>query len=171
MLAGLGLGLALGAAIFFSGPRSGDRAERSLPPSVGSTVANFQLRGLNGETVQLADLRGKPVVINFWATWCPPCIEEMPLLEATAQRYSDRLVVVGVDYAEDAQTVQAFVDTFGITFPIALDSDGAASAQYYVRSYPTTFFVDAEGVLRAQHLGALSNELMNTYLGTVGITQ
>lgn len=171
MLAGLGLGIAMGAVVFFGGTRAGSRAERSLPPSVGSPAADFQLRQLSGETIRLSDLRGKPVVVNFWATWCPPCREEMPLLEATAQRYGDRLVVVGVDYAEDAQTVQAFVDALGITFPIALDSDGDTAARYYVRSYPATFFIDSGGVLRAQHMGALTGDLMDIYLATVGITQ
>jgi thiol-disulfide isomerase/thioredoxin len=172
LLAGLGLGLLLGLLVFYGGPTAGKPAagvERRLPPTVGSALADFSLTQLNGERIALSDLRGRPVVINFWATWCPPCREEMPLLEQTAQTYADQLVVIGIDYGEDAQTVAAYVQEIGIHFPIALDEDGQVSERYYVRSFPTTFFVDAEGVLRAQHLGALTDKLMVTYLQTVGV--
>ena len=170
LIAGLGLGLSLGLLVFYGGPSLGGQATaRQLPPTVGSEVADFSLKQLDGTTLTLADLRGRPVLINFWATWCPPCREEMPLLERTAQTYGGRLVVVGVDYGEDAQTVAAFVQSLGIHFPIALDSNGEVAGRYFVRSYPASFFVDADGILRAQHLGALTADLMVTYLETVGI--
>jgi cytochrome c biogenesis protein CcmG, thiol:disulfide interchange protein DsbE len=174
MLAGLGVGLALGLLIFFGGPVAGLRGEnraQRLPPTVGSPVEDFRLEQLDGSTLRLSDLRGKAVLVNFWATWCPPCREEMPLLEQTALGYADRLVVIGIDYGEDRQTVSSFVQEVGISFPIVLDLDGDVASRYFVRSYPASFFIDADGILRAQHLGALTENLLLTYLETVGIKQ
>ena len=170
LLAGLLLGVALGALVLLSGPGQPGSRERRLPPTVGAAAPDFSLPLLGGEGEQkLSDLKGKPVVINFWATWCPPCKEEMPLLQRYASQYGDQMVLLGVDYAEEAPVVQKFVDEMGITFPILLDADGSVSTLYYVRNYPTTYFVDAEGVVRAQHLGLLTEDLLKKYLKTIGL--
>ena len=169
LLAGLLLGVALGALVLLTGPGQPGTRERRLPPSVGSVAPDFSLKKLGGGNQKLSDLKGKPVVINFWATWCPPCKEEMPLLQRYASQYGEQMVLLGVDYAEQEPVVQEFVDTMGITFPILLDGDGSVSNLYFVRNYPTTFFVDAEGVVRAQHLGLLTEEMLQKYLKTIGL--
>lgn len=175
LLGGLLFGIGLGAVVLFSGPSaSAGPKERRLPPTVGSAARDFSLplldeRDGDGAVITLNALKGQPVVINFWATWCPPCKEEMPLLERYATEYKGQMTVLGVDYAEDEALVRAFVEEQRITFPILLDHDGVVSDLYYVRNYPTTFFVDAEGVLRAQHLGMLTEERMVKYLETIGI--
>lgn len=173
LLAGLALGVVLGLFIYYGGPGAVlDRSEgQSVPPAIGSPVEDFRLETIDGKEVVLSELSGRPVLINFWATWCPPCRDEMPLLEQTAQRYSDQLVVVGVDYAEDRQTVDRFVQEMKIQFPIVLDEDGAVADRYFVRSFPVSFFVDADGILRAQHVGGLNEILVDTYLGTIGLKQ
>ncbi|MBI4926182.1 MAG: TlpA family protein disulfide reductase [Anaerolineae bacterium] len=167
---GLCVGLIIGGIVLFSFPNS-QSPTRNTPPTTGSPAANFQLEDLQQNKVSLEDFKGQPVVLNFWATWCPPCREEMPLLQATSQRLSGEAHFIGVDYYEDRATVAEFVAQNGITFPILLDFNGKVSDLYYVQSYPMTFFIDSEGVLRAMHIGQLDESLMTKYLKTVGLTQ
>ena len=105
----------------------------------------FSLRLLGGGTVTSDDLRGEPVVLNFWASWCVPCREEMPLFEEMARRYEDRGVhIIGVTYQDSVQGAQGFVDEIGVTYPIALDTDGSLANELGVRGLPQTFFIDRD---------------------------
>lgn len=133
-------------------------AQQMAPaPAVGHPAPDFDVTLVGGDSFSLAEARGTPVVINFWATWCSPCIREMPVLERTAQRYADNLIVLGVDQGEDAATIQKFLTKHGITFPIALDEEQAVGADLYnVNGLPTTFFVDAEGVVRRVWMGEMN---------------
>lgn len=170
LLFGLVISLSIAAIIVQQIPQTAESAPRSLPPTVGAAVASFDLPLLGSSThVNLSKYRGKAVLLNFWATWCPPCEAEMPLLEQTAQAYPDQLIVLGVNNQEDDQTVNAFIAQHGITFPIALDTSGMVADQYFARNFPTTYFVDDQGILRAQHLGALTPETLIRYLKTIGI--
>lgn len=169
LLAGLLIGGILGALVLLGGPPGNASGSRRLPPTVGSPVKDFQLDALDGDAVQLSDLQGKPVVINFWATWCAPCEEEMPLLNQYAEKYADRMVVLGVNFGETKEQIERFLVETPVTFPILLDSTNTVTDSYYVRSFPMTFFVDAEGVLRAQHLGMLTETSLARYLKTIGI--
>lgn len=151
---------------------AGDRpaaANRQLPPTVGTTLPDFELIGIDDTVHLLSDYQGKKVIINFWATWCPPCVEEMPLLQAYAQKYTGELVVLGVNSMETLDNVRPFIEEMGITFPILLDEAGLVSDRYFVKDYPYTFFVDESGVLRAQHIGLLSEERLVRYLRTIGL--
>ncbi|HZW02714.1 MAG TPA: TlpA disulfide reductase family protein [Anaerolineaceae bacterium] len=165
LLIGGGIGLLV---LLLSNP--GLTRDRDMP-AVGATISDFTLVDLAGETVQLSDYRGQVVVLNFWATWCPPCIEEMPLLEQYYQDNKDRLVVLAINYEEGRSLVEPFTADLSITFPVLLDEGGDVIRQYYVRSFPTTYFVDAEGVLRAQHIGQLSPTLIDRYLTKAGLAQ
>lgn len=168
---GLILAVLLGLVVLLSalrGARPGG-SERKLPPTVGAAVPDFELTRLEGLPVQLSRLKGTPVVINFWATWCPPCKEEMPLLERYGKKYAGKLAILGVDSEEEASLVEPFVNGIGITFPVLLDRSGRVSDLYFVKDFPYTFFVDQGGVLRAQHLGLLSEDLLVQYLKTIGI--
>jgi len=115
--------------------------------------------------VSLSDLRGKVVVLNFWATWCPPCRREVPNLQAVHNEYGPRgVVVLAVDVQESLDTVGKFAMDNGITFNVWLDEDGWASTVYGVRSLPTTFFIDRQGVIRSIHFGAMSREQISAQL-------
>jgi peroxiredoxin len=129
-------------------------------PAVGRPAPDFTLTTLDGQPFRLSDLRGTPVVINFWATWCGPCRNEMPSLQAAATRFDGEIVVVGVDQGEDAATVQAFVDELGVRFPIALDTEMAVGARYNVKGLPITYFVDAEGMIRHLWVGEMNSVIL-----------
>jgi len=134
-------------------------------PNPDNLAPDFSLSLLNGGTVALKELRGKPVVINFWATWCPPCRRELPALQAAFESYQGRIGFIAVDVKEDQAKVAAFVKELGLTFPVALDTDGAVSGvAYEVRGIPTTIFVDANGVVVARHVGPLDGPTIDGYL-------
>ena len=140
-------------------------------PAVGTTISDFELQSLNGETVRLSDYLGQTVIVNFWATWCKPCEEEMPLLEQYYQENSGDLVILAVNYNESRAYVEPFVTDLSLTFPVLLDLDGGVVRQYYVRSFPTTYFIDGRGVLRAQHIGLLTPKLIDQYLSKAGLAK
>jgi len=108
----------------------------------------------SGKPVSLASFRGKPVLVNFWATWCPSCREEMPALEQLYRRSGDRYSIVGVSLDEDAKAVPPFAKKYGLTFPLAL-ADRKVIAAYAVRDLPATYLIDAEGRIVRRWVGAL----------------
>lgn len=169
LISGLLIGGGIGLLVFLlTNPGFGQ--DRSLP-SVGTTISDFELTDLNGDPIRLSDYRGQTVILNFWATWCKPCEEEMPLLEQYYQEYSDDLVILAVNYNESRSFVEPFVNDLVLTFPVLLDEDGAVVRQFYVRSFPTTYFVDEKGVIRAQHIGPLTPTLIDRYLSKAGLAQ
>lgn len=133
-------------------------ADQHTPqPAIDHRAPDFTLTTLDGKAFDLSDAQGKPVVLNFWATWCGPCQRELPTLQAAAERYGDRVWIIGVDQGEEAATVQAYVDELGLTFPIPMDTDFAVSELYNVRGLPTTFFIDPQGVIRQMWLGEMNS--------------
>ena len=131
-------------------------------PQDGELAPDFALLSPEGERIALSDFRGKTVVLNFWATWCPPCRAEMPELQAAWEERGegDDLVVFSVDFDETAGEVNDFFEDFGLTFPVALDGGGSVAEHYGVRGLPATFFIDAGGVLRSKNLGPVFGELL-----------
>ena len=125
-------------------------------PQVGQPAPNFTLPALAGKPVTLDQLRGRPVVVNFWATWCEPCKQEMPALEAATKSHPG-LTVLGLDDAEPAEKVRSFVQEYGLTYPILLDGDSAVQQEYRIIGEPTSIFVDSSGIVRAIYLGALTD--------------
>jgi cytochrome c biogenesis protein CcmG, thiol:disulfide interchange protein DsbE len=139
-----------------NGLRAGD-----IPPELTITGPNGQpaaLTDLNGNPVQLADLRGKVVWINFWASWCPPCQSETPVLRDIADLYRDRgLVVVGISVQESSPAnVAAYAAKYQLGYTIAADSTGAVFRSYRLYALPTQFFVGPEGAIRAIGLGPMT---------------
>ena len=109
----------------------------------GAPAPNFTLPLLGGGTLSSADLKGSPVVINFWASWCGPCQDEAPNMQAIAQQYASRGVrVVGVDYEDVDVDAQAFVRQYGTTYPSLRDPQGSLATQFGIRGVPETFFID-----------------------------
>ncbi len=134
----------------------------SQRPDEGELAPDFGLLSPEGERIALSDFRGKTVVLNFWATWCPPCRAEMPELQAAwmERQESDDFVVLAVDFDETAVEVNDFFQDFELTFPVVLDGGGSVAEHYGVRGLPATFFIDAEGVLRSKNLGPVFGELL-----------
>lgn len=141
-------------------PASADRTFQA--PMTGFLAPDFTLASVDGDDIQLSSLRGRPVILNFWATWCSPCRAEMPELEEVWQRYqTDGLVLIGVDQGEDAATVEQFArGVVETTFPLALDTSQAVGRAYGVRALPTTVFIDAEGRIQAVRIGGPLNRAM-----------
>lgn len=136
--------LAWGLVRAESGPRGSGRAP------------DFTLTGFDGRTVTLSELRGQVVVVNFWASWCPPCREEAAYLERTWRAYEDRGVVfIGVDWVDTEKEALAYLDEFDITYINGPDIGTRIAQAYRIRGVPETFFVDKAGQLRGVYIGPL----------------
>jgi len=127
----------------------------------GETAVDFELETLDGEIIRLSDLRGEKVLLNFWATWCPPCREEMPEMQEFHDDYEDDIQVVAVNYSETDDKVIEYLDEFGYTFPSPMDRSGAVGDEYEVLSLPTTYFIGTDGkVQEPRHVGPMDYEFM-----------
>ncbi|HLY27187.1 MAG TPA: redoxin domain-containing protein [Aggregatilineales bacterium] len=135
---------------------------------VGSLAPDFTLQTPDGGSVSLASLRGKWVFLNFWATWCGPCREEMPVFQQTLDGrfgdYKSQLAILGVDRAEDAGTVKAFLHGLKVSVPVGLDSDGQVNNSYGVLQLPETFVIDPSGKVRYWQVGEMTEDLTRQYL-------
>lgn len=127
---------------------------------------DFTLMNLSGEEVSLSDYRGKIVLINFWATWCGFCDMEMPDLQRLDEE-NDDLVVLAVDVMEDKETVQQYIDEGGYSFEVVLDEKGDISKTYLVSGFPTSYFVDPDGILLGGVPGMMTYDQMNEILDSI----
>ena len=177
ILAGISIGAGLGVVILFgfSGAIPGLLTGSSTnpvdvpSPMVGAPAPEFELQTLTGSRLRLSDMKGKVVLLNFWATWCAPCQQEMPLLQSRASRYPTDLVLLGIDFNENPSVVQDFVTNLNITFPILLDPGSKVQDLYRVRGYPTTLILDGQGIIRVLQIGELSGTMLDNYLKKLGI--
>lgn len=120
---------------------------------IGSHAPDFTLTDLEGKKVSLSDYRGKVIVIDFWATWCPPCKDSIPFLESLYQRYKERgIVVIGVSFDEDVELVKRFKERYPMTYP-TLMGEGWIKNNYGLIGIPEMFIIGRDGVLRYHHLG------------------
>jgi thiol-disulfide isomerase/thioredoxin len=135
---------------------------------VGEPAPDFALPTPGGETVRLSELKGRPVLLNFWATWCPPCKIEMPDIEALYQKYrAQGLTVIAVNQKESPAVVQAYFDQMGLLFQPVIDSTGETFNIYRVVALPTSYFIDAQGIVRVHHRGMMTREQMEGYVSQV----
>jgi len=133
-------------------------AEVKGSPLVGTGAPDFTLQDLHGHPVNLRQLRGKVVIVDFWATWCTPCRAEMPLLGQLQTEFANQgLVVLGLDVGEDAPTVAAFAQQQSLSFALLLGAEPGVSATYFVEAYPTTFVIDRQGRIAFRDLGGESS--------------
>jgi peroxiredoxin len=150
------LGAAIGGAAYWnrSVPTVAPAAFPVARPAETIAAPEFELLDLTGRPVRLRDFRGRVVLLNFWATWCVPCREEMPALETLSRELGPRgLTVVGVNFKESREEVDAFVRQYELRFPMVLDADGRTSQLYQVFALPATFVVDRQGTLVGTILG------------------
>ncbi len=134
--------------------------------SEGSVAVDFQLPDLDGQKISLSDYRGNVVLINFWATWCPPCLAEIPEIEASYQaRHEEGFVVLGVSVEQAPDHIASFVEAAGMSYPVLLDEGGEVFRMYRVPGLPMSVFLDREGVIRARHVGQLTSAQLDGYLG------
>jgi peroxiredoxin len=134
---------------------------------VGSAAPEVDLVSLDGKRVTFAAYRGKPVWVNFFATWCPPCKEELPEIERRYQRFHARgLVVLGVDQQETPKLIRPFIAHFGLRYPVVID-DGQGAITYDLIALPTSVFIDRGGIVRFIQIGEMSPLLMDTALAKI----
>lgn len=129
----------------------------------GQRAPDFTLNDLNGSPIRLSNYLGKKVLINFWASWCPPCRAEMPHMQQFYEDYKDNTVILGVNMTateERSEDIRPFVEEFGLTFPIVLDKEGNLMGDYVVIAYPTTYVIDEQGIIRDVFRGAINYEIM-----------
>ena len=178
LLAGVLIGISVGGLVLFGlglGGFSfnlGGFQEKNLDasgPQLNSAPPDFDLISLTGNTIHLREVRGKVVIINFWATWCAPCRLEMPILQNIYEQYKPRLTVFAVNAGEPTHVVKEYKEELDLTINILLDPEREAEKLYHLRGYPTTFFMDGDGTLIAQHVGALTEGQLMDYLRQVGI--
>ncbi len=147
-----------------------DIAALEIAPSQGALAPDFSLFNLEGEQITLSELRGRPVMINLWATWCAPCRIEMPHIQDRFERYAgEGFLVLAVDFDEPAGIVADFRDELGLTFDILLDPGAEVQELYRNRKYPSTFFVDENGVIQVQHIGLMTEGQLDENLAAIGL--
>lgn len=136
---------------------------QTAAPQAGFIAPDFSLESLDGETYTLSELRGQAVLVNLWATWCPPCRAEMPAIEKIYSEYKDEgLVVLAVNmtYQDEPSAVEPFIAEYGLTFPVLLDRSGVSGATYQLRSLPSSFFIDRKGVISEVVIGGPMSEAL-----------
>ncbi|HFE66436.1 MAG TPA: TlpA family protein disulfide reductase [Chloroflexi bacterium] len=160
LIAGMSLllaGLLMWLALRPSTPTTTTAAPPSNGVEVGLPAPAFNLKSLDGEQVALSDHLGEVVVVNFWATWCPPCRAEMPGIEQVYQAYqADGVVVLAINGQEEPALVKSFIDENGFTFPVLLDGNAEALRAYNARSFPMTVIVDRDGVVQYKQVGPVT---------------
>jgi thiol-disulfide isomerase/thioredoxin len=154
----------------------GSSAASAPPPSspgsalfhIGEPAPALVVRQVGGGTIDLASLKGKPVWVNFMATYCPPCQDEFPLMNGFALRYAkDDLAVVAIDVKEDEGTVAAFADSLAARFPMGLDTTGAVATAWDALVLPVHFWIDRDGIVRDGALGGIGPDIMARGLQTI----
>jgi thiol-disulfide isomerase/thioredoxin len=182
LLVGIALGAGAGAILWHS---TADPAvdpafspTRRIPPLapapaavIGAPAPDFSLRNLPGESTSLSDFQGRTVLLNFWATWCAPCREELPLLDGIALQHKDSLVVIAVETGETDTEVQSYLEPLGLTsLRILLDPSAEVRDLYLVRGLPTSFLVDPTGIVRWIKIGTVDSSEIESNLSKMGAT-
>lgn len=144
------------------------RAPSASPTAIGRPAPDFTVADLDGNPIRLADLRGRPVIVNFWASWCGPCVEEFPLLNAAAAAHvDDGLVVVGIVFRDRSEAARDFMARNGGTWPSAMDPGERVATDYGILGAPETYFIGRDGAIVARQIGQISASSLNEKLAAI----
>ncbi|PDW03831.1 TlpA family protein disulfide reductase [Candidatus Viridilinea mediisalina] len=132
--------------------------------TIGAVAPDFRFHFSDGTTRQLSDLRGQPVIINFWATWCLPCIEELPAFEEVYQEAEGAFAILAINRNELPAAIARFAPSVAVSFPLIADPTGTIGDRYTVTSLPTTYFIDSDGNIHARHVGVLTAQQLREQL-------
>ena len=131
--------------------------ETKVGTQAGNLAPDFELDNLEGQTISLGDLRGSPVLVNFWATWCPPCRAEMPYLEEVYKEWSGKGVAfLAINMGESSSQVGEFIQSHTLALPVLLDARQDIAQRYNIQYIPTTFFIDKDGIIQNVKVGAFT---------------
>lgn len=163
--------LIIGFAAFFALPKEGinnfiqQEEYSSIPMPVEYPAPELELVTMQGDAVSLADYRGQVVLLNLWATWCPPCKEELPVLEAYYKNHRDEgFVIIGVEDGQPVEEVEAYIKTTGVTYPIWIDHEYATEIAFSAFSLPSSFVIDREGTVRLSWVGVISTAMLEKHI-------
>lgn len=142
-------------------------AGRATSLEVGAFAPNFRLVLTDGSALTLADLRGRPVLLNFWASWCGPCRMELPDILKQAKEHDGDLVVIAVNVEESLDAIAPFAAEYSMQIPVLVDEEGQVVNLYQVRSMPTSYFIDRQGVISARWIGFMATEILDDLLSRI----
>lgn len=152
--------LLIGTIHTFRSTQSTSPIDRPIIAEIGNTPPNFQLTDLSGNTVTLSQLKGKLIILNFWATWCTYCITETPDLVELARKYKGKSVQflgINATHLDQLEAIQSFANEYAISYPVLLDQTGDVHKSFQVQSFPTTFIIDPTGTIVWKKLGAVTS--------------
>lgn len=140
------------------GCNSSTKVVGGIGTEIGNLAPDFQLQDMEGQNVTLSNLRGNPIIINFWASWCGPCREEMPFLQQIYEKWnSEDVLLLTINLRETPSEITEYMQNNDLSFPVLLDVDGSVTQNYNVIGIPTTFFIDKDGVIQSKRLGPFSS--------------
>ena len=146
-------------------PRPTPRVIRSRAQTENVVAPDFEIEAFDGKTIRLSDFAGQVVVLNFWASWCPPCRWEMPAFEEIYQEYRDQGVTfIGIAMSDTLEEASALAEQTGVTYPLALDTTNEVVRAYEVRSLPTTFFIDKDGRIQRRLTSAANEGMLKVFI-------
>ncbi len=166
LMIGIGL-IAIGITLFMilNNAAASPEDPSTVPVQVDFASPKLTLTDLSGKTVSLSDYLGSVVLVNLWATWCPPCKDEMPELQTFYENYkADGFVLIAIDQEETKEVVQPFVEEFGLTFPVWLDENYQAEREFNTMSLPSSFVIDRTGRVRLMWVGGVSEKFLEKYV-------
>lgn len=143
--------------------------QTSVGVQIGDKAPDFSLKTLDGRTLKLSDFRGKKVVLNFWATWCPPCKAEVPEFQEFYQKHqTSGIEIVAVDITsqeKNKEVVAEFIKSYAVTYPVVLDETGSVASVYRISAIPTTYMIDTQGIIRHKVTGAMNYQTLSEAAG------
>jgi len=154
------IALVIGAASFFYLQNNSEEAAAEVGTEIGMQAPDFTLRSINDQELSLSDYRGQKVFLNFWASWCPPCRQEMPDMQRLHENYGEEVVILAVNVGESKSTAANFMMQNDLNFTVAMDQDKNTARNYLVRGIPTSYFLDQNGIIKEKVVGGVSYQRM-----------